>query len=649
MRPILRLLAMMSLAFLGWVPTASYATYATQCAGCHGALSSLSNNADPSGARAIRAANNPSYLMALISRPPPPMGGLVLANVNASAIASEIASNPNVRAPIITSSPPPAGTRGVAYSHTYAATGTPSLANNPGLSNAFAVTGGALPTGLTLNGTTGVISGTPTVAGSFTGTVTASNFIAPAFVQNFSITIADPAVAPVITSGAPPNGTRGVAYSHTYTATGTPTPTFAVTAGALPTGVTLNANTGAVSGTPTLAGSFTGAVTASNGVNPAFTQAFVINIAPAQAAPTITSVPPPNGTRGVAYSYIYIATGTPAPTFAVTTGALPTGLTLNGTTGAVSGTPSVAGVFSGAVTASNGVNPASTQNFTITITGSSTVVDLNQHGLTGSWYKPATGGQGVEVEIYPDRSPGTGQAFVSWFTYDNVSGGADRQRWYTLTGQVVSGQPNAALTIYQNVGGNFNAPPITMAQPVGMATLSFDTCTSGQLSYTFTDGTGRTGTIALTRLTQNVTCSTTSAHPTNADFALSGNWFNATTSGQGFTVEVNPISGTVFSAWYTSAPNGAGAGAAGQRWYTAQPTSFAPGTRTVPVTLYQTTGGTFDAPTAVATVPVGSGTLAFQSCTAATFSYIFTGGSSSGLSGTIDLSRVGPVPPGCTQ
>jgi hypothetical protein len=280
-------------------------------------------------------------------------------------------------------------------------------------------------------------------------------------------------------------------------------------------------------------------------------------------------------------------------------------------------------------------------------------VDLNQHGLTGSWYEAVTGGQGVEVEVFSNPSSGTGSTFVSWFTYDNVVGGADHQRWYTAQGQVVTGQPNASLTIYQNTGGNFNAPPVTTAQPVGTATLSFETCTSGQLSYSFTDGTGRTGTIPLTRLTQNVTCSTTTPHPTNADFALSGNWFGgAATSGQGLTVEVNPNSSTVFAAWYTYAPNGAGAGAAGQRWYTAQPTTFAPGSRSIPVQIFETTGGMFDAPTPPGqrTVPVGSGTLAFQSCSAATFSYNFTGGSSSGLSGTIALSRVGDiVPPGCTS
>jgi hypothetical protein len=68
------------------------------------------------------------------------------------------------------------------------------------------------------------------------------------------------------------------------------------------------------------------------------------------------------------------------------------------------------------------------------------------------------------------------------------------------------------------------------------------------------------------------------------------------------------------------------------------------------VQISETTGGMFDTPTPAGqkTVPVGSGTLAFQSCAAATFSYNFTGGSSSGLSGTINLIRVGPVPPGCS-
>lgn len=281
----------------------------------------------------------------------------------------------------------------------------------------------------------------------------------------------------------------------------------------------------------------------------------------------------------------------------------------------------------------------------------SNAVDLNQHGLTGSWYEPGSQGQGFLVEIYPDmQATGVGLAQVSWFTYDAVAGGAERQRWYTLSGPVVSGQASATLTIYENSGGNFNAPPVTTARAVGTATIGFDTCNSGQLSYAFTDGSGRAGSMVLTRLTQNVTCSAGTSRPTNPDFALSGNWGSLATSGQGFTIEVNPTSRAVFAAWYTYAPNGASAGAAGQRWYTAQPAAaFVPGMRSISMTIYETTGGRFDTPTTVGqrTLPVGSATLTFQSCANATFSYAFTAGSSSGASAAIALSRIGPTPNGC--
>jgi hypothetical protein len=272
--------------------------------------------------------------------------------------------------------------------------------------------------------------------------------------------------------------------------------------------------------------------------------------------------------------------------------------------------------------------------------------DINQHGLTGSWYEPATGGQGVEVEVFPDATSST--AFVSWFTYDTVIGGAERQRWYTALGQMPPGASGVALNIYQNVGGNFNAPPTTTAAAIGTAVLSFDSCNTGQLTYRFIDGALRDGVVPLSRLTQNVTCSPTAPPPTNADFAYSGNWFTPSTSGQGFTIEVNPNSSAVFAAWYTYVPSGAAAGPEGQRWYTALG-DFRPGERSIPVTISETAGGVFDTPTPPGqkTRTVGSGTLTFQSCSAATFAYNFTDGTSSGSSGSIALSRVGPTPPGC--
>ncbi|HUN06755.1 MAG TPA: putative Ig domain-containing protein, partial [Aggregatilineales bacterium] len=205
-----------------------------------------------------------------------------------------------VAAPSITSGAPASGTVGTAYSHTYTASGTAPIT--------FAVSSGALPPGLTLT-TAGVLSGTPTTAGTFTGTVTASNGVAPSASQPFSITINPAPVAPSITSAAPASGTVGTAYSHTYTASGTAPISFALTSGALPPGLTLS-SAGVLSGNPTTAGTFTGTVTASNGVAPNASQPFSITINPAPVAPSITSAAPAAGTVGTAYSHTYTASGT---------------------------------------------------------------------------------------------------------------------------------------------------------------------------------------------------------------------------------------------------------------------------------------------------------------------------------------------------
>src|SRR5690606_39501052 len=97
----------------------------------------------------------------------------------------------------------------------------PSIASPPSLHDALP-SAGALPPGLTLSAD-GVLSGTPDAAGVYSGEVTASNGTAPDAVQPFTISIAAAAVSPSITSVAPADGTEGVAYSHTYSATGTGT------------------------------------------------------------------------------------------------------------------------------------------------------------------------------------------------------------------------------------------------------------------------------------------------------------------------------------------------------------------------------------------------------------------------------------------
>ena len=298
--------------------------------------------------------------------------------------------------------------------------------------------------------------------------------------------------------------------------------------------------------------------------------------------------------------------------------------------------------------------PATPRNFagvTATLTASSRP-DLDQHGLTGSWFEAATDGQGIELEFYPDLvGAGTALAQGAWFTFDGAPvGGVDRQRWLTFVGNAQRGAASVPVTIYRNVGGNVNAPPITNGTPVGSGTLAFTDCNNATLDYAFNDGSGRTGSIPLSRLTMNVTCVTGGTPPTNADFALSGNWYDAATSGQGFVFEVNPQSRALFLTWYTYAPGGQAAGISGQRWFTALGT-FNPGMRTVPLTLHETTGGLFDQPTnpAPASPSVGSATVSFASCSSASLQFNFNAGSNAGRSGTIALTRIGRVPPGCVD
>jgi hypothetical protein len=265
--------------------------------------------------------------------------------------------------------------------------------------------------------------------------------------------------------------------------------------------------------------------------------------------------------------------------------------------------------------------------------------------------------------VYQDLiAPGTGFMQGAMFTYDyKAPRGAASQRWYSFSGNVQSGQSSATLTMYQNVGGTFDAPPVTMAMPVGSVVFSATDCTHASMKYTFTDGSMRSGTIPLIRLLPNVTCSTTGPDTSSVDFAYSGNWYDKTTSGQGIVMEVNPLpvtqsqgataaaaGGNVFFAWYTYAPNGQSLGEAGQRWYTGQ-AQYAPGARTLPMTLYETTGGLFDSATPVPnTVPVGTATATFTSCSALNLAFNFTGGSSAGTQGTINMSRVvSPPPAGC--
>jgi pseudomonalisin len=277
-------------------------------------------------------------------------------------------------------------------------------------------------------------------------------------------------------------------------------------------------------------------------------------------------------------------------------------------------------------------------------------VNLDQHGLTGSWYNPATTGQGLEIEVYPELNGlGQGLLFAGWFTYDAAAAGG--RRWYALSGNVNNQDATATLQIFAEEGGNLNAPPsVDAADAIGQATIHFTDCDTGALTYNFSDGSGRSGSIPLTRLTPNVTCSPDGDNGNAAtDYLLSGNWYNPSTSGQGFIFDISPGISSLFAAWYTFAANGQQLGGpASQDWFTLQSRQFADGsTALADIPIFATSGGVFNSPTLTRSSQVGMASIAFQNCNAMTLTYSFTGGSNQGKSGTINIVRVGPAPAGC--
>ena len=170
-------------------------------------------------------------------------------------------------------------------------------------------------------------------------------------------------LAPVITGPASASFEVGTFASITLFATGGPAPTFAVTAGTLPGGVSLSAD-GVLSGAPApgTGGEYPVTITASNGVAPDATLAFALTV---RQPPAFTGVDSATIAQYAPYSFQFTATGWPAPAF--TTSSAAPGLTLS-PGGLLSGTPTTGGLWPLYVKAANGVSPDAFRWFTLTVT-----------------------------------------------------------------------------------------------------------------------------------------------------------------------------------------------------------------------------------------------------------------------------------------
>ncbi|MGB3734413.1 MAG: Ig domain-containing protein, partial [Ilumatobacter sp.] len=227
----------------------------------------------------------------------------------------------------------------------------------------YSVTAGSLPNGLVLNAASGAITGTPTTMGAYDFTITATNTVGTDTTQ-FTGNVEPEPIVPVFTDVIIGTLTVGTPVNNGVVATGVPKPTYSVTSGTLPAGLTLNSATGAITGTPTTAGPYNFTISADNGFDPAVAQQFSGTIAKRPIAPTFTDSEIKSLVVGTPFNDGLSATGEPAPTYSVSAGALPAGLTLNPATGAITGTPTTAGPYDFTIRASNGVGTAVTKRFT---------------------------------------------------------------------------------------------------------------------------------------------------------------------------------------------------------------------------------------------------------------------------------------------
>ncbi|GAA6151307.1 alpha/beta hydrolase [Pseudoteredinibacter isoporae] len=155
--------------------------------------------------------------------------------------------------------------------------------------------------------------------------------------------------------------------------------------------------------------------------------------------------------------------------------------------------------------------------FTVTVTGGQSIANamydwiyqISQHSFgqqsVGSWYEPATSGQGLLLDL-DDRNK---QLFGAWFTYNNEAGsdsgqipGAE-QRWFTAQGKY-SGR-RAVLDLYQSRNGRFDANNSVNTTKVGTLEVDLDSCKKGLARYDM-PSLGLSGEINIVRLMSNSSC-----------------------------------------------------------------------------------------------------------------------------------------------
>jgi hypothetical protein len=362
---------------------------------------------------------------------------------------------------VITPATLPNGDVGSAYNQTLTQTG---LTGTP----AWSVITGTLPAGLTLDATSGVINGTPTAVGSSTFTVQVTDG-ACTVTKQYTIVINCPTsyVFNPVTNSNLPNAIIGVAYSTTISQTTIPPSQFTWSATGLPTGLTIDSNTGVISGTSNAAAQTYNVTVTVTGTGPYNTcsASATYNLVLAACNVTINPATLPDGTVGSSYNQTITQTGlTGMVTWSVSSGALPAGLTLNATTGEISGTPTTAGTSNFQISATDGTcNVPKSYSIVVacpTLTFNNTTATV---GIVGANYSLNAGVSGNTQPVTYTVTP----ALPAGLTLDANTGsisGVPTTATASATYTVTATQGTCSVT--QNYTFAVNCPNITISPAV---------------------------------------------------------------------------------------------------------------------------------------------------------------------------------------
>lgn len=265
----------------------------------------------------------------------------------------------------------------------------------------FEKVSGSLPAGLTLNAESGAITGTPTQAGEFTFQIKATNRSGSATSTSSTIIVR---AAPLYTATNIPTalqvlGSNDDPFRFTFTSTGYPAPSYSVAIGSLPPGLTLNSETGVLSGRPTTGGSYQVTIRATNSLGHVdVTKTFVVSRSPRAIDISILL----DILAGDEYADEVEYEAYPAPIYEVVDGVLPEGLELDENTGELSGVPTVGGLYNFKIKVTAGSATSTSENYALVVRQSPEVIDgtIAAKVLSGKSYTDAVSAGGYPLPTY---------------------------------------------------------------------------------------------------------------------------------------------------------------------------------------------------------------------------------------------------------